>query len=174
MDEFSGIEPELKIHRWFPPAAGAFESNWRALAKLVAARPMFVDSLNRNLVAIGYWNSDAVRAGAPMVDAIAEAQWPVVGRLVRTQMGMLMNRESAQEWAFGTGLLMFGTFREMNRLVEEVRENDISIGVDVSDWPRPRNGNGRAVYQVALGVLLVLFLAGLQWGTWHPRRGRWC
>lgn len=169
MEEFSAIEPELKINRWFPPAAGAFESNWRALAKLAPSRPMFLDFLHRNLVAAGYWNSDAVRAGAPAVDAIGEAQVPVVGRLIRTQFGMLMNRDAAQEWALGTGLLMFGTFREMNRLVEELRENDITVGVDVSDWRRPEKENGRRIYQVVLGGLLVLFLLSLQWGSAAPQ-----
>jgi hypothetical protein len=173
MDEFSGIEPELKINRWFPASAGAFESNWRALTKLVPVRPMFLDCLNRNLVAVGYWNSDAVRAGAPLVDAISEAQAPVVGRLVRTQFGMLLNRESAQEWTVGTGLLMFGTFREMNRLVEEMRENDISVGVDVSDWRHAEKEEGRVGYQVVLAGLLVVFLASLQWGGVAPEPWSW-
>ncbi len=99
MDEFSGIEPELKVHMWFPATAGAFESNWRALARLAPVRPLFLDCLHRNLVAVGYWNSDSVRAGAAEVDAIADAQWPVVGSLIRAQFGLLMNKESAKEWA---------------------------------------------------------------------------
>ena len=131
MDEFSGIEPELKVHMWFPASAGAFESNWRALARITPSRPLFLDCLHRNLVAVGYWSSDSVRAGGPMVDAIADAQWPVVGSLLRTQLGMLMNRESANEWGIGSGLLMFGTLREMNRMAEEIRENDITVGVDL-------------------------------------------
>src|SRR5258708_33242646 len=73
MEEFSGVEPELKINMWFPASAGAFESNWRALAKVAPLRPLFLDCLHRNLVASGYWNADAVRAGAPSVDAISEA-----------------------------------------------------------------------------------------------------
>jgi hypothetical protein len=168
MEEFSGIEPELKINMWFPPSAGAFESNWRALAKIAPARPLFLDCLHRNLLAAGYWNSDAVRAGAPALDAISEAMWPVVGRLIRTQAGVLLNGESAGEWALGSGLLLFGTFREMNRLVEEMRENDITIGVDGGDWRRPESGESRTLYQVILGVLLVFFLMSLQWGGSAP------
>jgi hypothetical protein len=168
MEEFSGVEPELKINRWFPASAGAFESNWRALAKIAPARPMFLDILHRNLLAAGYWNSDAVRAGGPAVDAISEAMWPVVNRLIRTQMGTLMNQESAQEWAFGSGLLMFGAFREMNRLVEEMRESDITVGVDCGDWPRPERGERRISYEVILGALLVFFLMSLQWGSSAP------
>src|SRR6185369_1737930 len=156
IEEFSGVEPELKINRWFPPSAGAFESNWRALTKIAPSRPMFLDCLHRNMLAVGYWNSDAVSAGAPALDAISEAMWPVVGRLVRTQFGMMLNRESAGEWAFGSSLLLFSTFREMNRLVEELRENDITVGVDCSDWRRPEKDERRILYRVILGGLLVV------------------
>src|SRR5258705_12380933 len=107
---------------------------------------MFLDCLHRNLVAAGYWNSDAVRAGAPALDAISEAMWPVVGRLIRTQFGMLLNRESAGEWAFGSSLLLFSTFREMNRLVEEIREIDITVRLACSDWRGPEKGEGRILY----------------------------
>jgi hypothetical protein len=168
MDEFSGIEPELKINMWFPLSAGAFESNWRALATLAPARPLFLDCLHRNLLAAGYCNSDAVRAGAPARDAISEAQWPVVGRLIRTQFDMLLNRESAKEWAVGSGLLMFGAFREMNRLAEELRESDLTVGVDCGDWRRPEKGEGRKLPQVILAALVIFFLIGLQWGGSAP------
>ncbi|HTM47039.1 MAG TPA: hypothetical protein VL285_00055 [Bryobacteraceae bacterium] len=168
MEEFSGVEPELKINRWFPASAGAFESNWRALARLVPSRPLFLDCLHRNLLASGYWNSDAVRAGAPPKDGITEAMWPVLGRLIRTQWGMMFNRESAEEWAFGSGLLMFATIREMNRLVEEVRDNDITVGVDAGDWRRPEKKANRISYHVILGGLLVFFLLSLQWGSSAP------
>jgi hypothetical protein len=110
-----------------------------------------------------------VRAGAPTRDAISEAQWPVVERTIRTQFNMLLNWESAKDWTIGSGLLMFGTFREMNRLVEEIRENDITVGVDCSDWRRSENGGeSRFSWQVILGGLLVFFLMGLQWGSVAP------
>ena len=171
MEEFSGIEPELKINMWFPPSAGAFESNWRALAKIAPSRPLFLDCLHRNLLAAGYWNADAVGAGAPALDAISEAMWPVVGRLIRTHFVMLLNPQSAQEWAFGSGLLTFGVIREMNRLVEEMRESDITVGVDCSDWPRPKSGESRTLYQVILACLLAFFLISLQYGSAAP--GPW-
>jgi hypothetical protein len=168
IEEFSGVEPELKINMWFPASAGAFESNWRALAKTTLMRPLFLDCLHRNLIAAGYWNSDAVRAGAPARDAIADAMWPVVTRLIRTQAGALLNRESAEEWALGSGLLLFGTLREMNRLVEEMRENDITVGVDASDWRRPASSGSRMLHQILLGGLFVFFLMSVQWGSAAP------
>lgn len=167
IDEFSGVDPELKINMWFPPSAGAFESNWRALAKMAPKRPLFLDSLNRNLVATGYWNGDAVRHGAPRVDAIQEAQWPVIERLLRTQSEMLMNKESAREWAVGSGLVMVSALREMNRLAEEMRDNDITVGVDLVEpirLSRPvRRANG-----VMLGSLLLMLLLSLIWGESAP------
>jgi hypothetical protein len=168
LDEFSGIEPELKVNLWFPPSAEAFENNWRALARVFPSRPLFLDCLHRNLIAAGYWNSDAVRAGAPQFDAISEAQWPVVGGLIRTQFGMLMNRQSAEEWAIGSGLLMFGALREMNRLVEEMRENDIRVGIDFDEPVRQEDPAPQSSYGLVLGALLVVFLAGLRWGNVAP------
>ena len=165
MDEFSGIEPELKVNMWFPSSAEAFENNWRALARLIPARPLFLDCLHRNLVAVGYWNSEAAGAGAPKLDAISEAQWPVVGRLLRTQFGMLLNKESAAEWTFGSGLLMVGAFRELNRLLEEVRENDLTVSVDFEEPRHTGAVRGRTSYGVLLGGLLVALLVSLRWGS---------
>jgi hypothetical protein len=150
LDEFSGIEPELKVNLWFPPSAEAFENNWRALARILPSRPLFLDCLHRNLIAAGYWNSDAV------------------GGLIRTQFGMLMNRQSAEEWAIGSGLLMFGALREMNRLVEEMRENDIRVGIDFDEPLRQEDQAPQSSYGLVLGALLVVFLAGLRWGSVAP------
>jgi hypothetical protein len=168
MDEFSGIEPELKVNLWFPASAATFENNWRALAKICPARPLFVDCLHRNLVAAGYWNSDVVRAGTPVFDAISDGQWPVVERLIRTQFGMLMNRGSAEEWAVGSGLLMFGALREMNRFAEEMRENDVRAGIDFDERPSEEVQRPRSWYGLLLAALLVVFLAGLRWGSSAP------
>jgi len=168
IDEFSGVEPELKINRWFPQSAGAFESNWRALARLKPTRPLFLDCLHRNLVAAGYWNSDAVGAGAPVVDAIAEAQSPVVGRLIRTQFGMLLNKETAVEWLLGSGLLVFGAFREMNRMAEELRDNDLTVGVASMEPAQPPVGKNRLSGVVVLACLLCILLMSLFWGATAP------
>lgn len=168
IDEFSGIEPELKINMWFPPSAGAFESNWRALARLPLIRPLFLDCLHRNLIAVGYWNADAVRAGAPARDAIAEAQWPVVSRLLRTRFDLLMNRETAKEWAVATGLLAFGGVRSMNRIMEEMRENDLTIGVDVTPPPQPQPTGNLVWFAVLLAGLLLILLLCFRWAGAAP------
>ena len=58
---------------------------------------------------------------------------------------------------------MFGTFREMNRLVGRARENDITAGVDCSDWRRPERSETRILYQLILLGLFVFFV-GLAMG----------
>ena len=164
MDEFSAIEPELKVNMWYPHSAGAFENNWRALARLTIVRPLFLNCLHRNLVAVGYWNSEAERAGGPRLDAISEAQWPVVGGVLRSHLGTLSNRKSAEEWAVGSGLLLFGALREMNRLTEEFRENDLTVGVDLEESPAEAPGGIRFSYAGLLAVFLGILFAGLRWG----------
>jgi len=168
MKEFSAVEPELKINMWFPASAAAFENNWRALAKIAPSRPLFLDSLHRNLVAAGYWNADAVAAGAEIGDAIFEGAWPAVQRRFREQFGALLDREALQEWTVGSGLLMVGTLRELNRQVEELRENDLTVGVERTDWHRPAPAGDRGLYPALLGILLLAFFLTLQWGSSLP------
>ncbi|HEU5020679.1 MAG TPA: hypothetical protein VFT60_02275 [Bryobacteraceae bacterium] len=168
MDEFSAVEPELKIHRWFPPSAASFESNWRALARLEPVRPLFLDCFLRNLIAVGYWNSDvAGDAPAPM-DAIAQAQPTVVQRMLKTEMNLMLNRNSAQEWAMGSGLLAFGAMREANRLLEEVRDSDITIGVDTRETPAKGIPRRRLSYVVVLACLMAVLLTSLLLGGSAP------
>jgi hypothetical protein len=168
MDEFSAVEPELKIHRWFPPSAASFESNWRALARLEPFRPLFLDCFLRNLIAVGYWNSDvAGDAPAPM-DAIAQAQPAVVQRMLKTEMSLILNRNSAQEWAMGSGLLAFGAMREANRLLEEVRDNDVTTGVDTREPPSKGIPRRRLSYAIVLACLMAALLTSLLLGGSAP------
>lgn len=168
MDEFSGVEPELKINMWFPPSAATFESNWRALARLEPARPLFLDSLQRNLVASGYWNAESVRSGAPANDAISEAQWPVIGGLIRTQFNMLLNRDTAVDWAVGSGLAMSGALREMNRLMEEMRDNDLTVGVEMANPARSERKSGSLSWGLVLAGLFMVLLGSVLLGGRAP------
>lgn len=169
----SGIEPELKVHSWYPGSAAAFESNWRALAKLqvTRSRPLYLDCLHRNLIAIGYWTADAVSAGGRTRDTIAEAQWPVVGRVLRVNASQFLHPAVLKEWSVGLGLVTVGAMREANRLAEEVRENNVTIEVEMPDSDvdslraiPPRSG--RTVRRAVLvGFLLMILLVSLRWGS---------
>jgi hypothetical protein len=168
MDEFSAIEPELKIRRWFPTSAGAFESNWRALAKIAPSVRCF------SIACIAIWLLPDI--GTRMPGAVRRTgerrhfRSPVAGgaEAASHSAGWADEPESAKEWAYGAGLAMFGTFREMNRLVEEMRENNITVGVDCGDWPRPENRETRVMYPVILAGLLAFFLVSLQLGSGAP------
>jgi hypothetical protein len=174
----SGIEPELKVRSWYPASAGAFESNWRALAKLEVSRPrpLYVDCLHRNLIALGYWTGDAVTAGGKAADTIAEAQWPVVSRVLRSNASQLLNPAVLSEWSVGLGLLTFGAMREANRLTEEVRDNNLTLEVEQSGWDTDphdvasrsgRSGTTQHPFRMSVlaGCLLIVLLVSLRWGS---------
>jgi hypothetical protein len=169
----SGVEPELKVQQWYPGSAASFESNWRALARLEVSRPrpLYLDCLQRNLIAIGYWTSDAVSAGGIAVDTLANAHWPVVSSLVQKNASQFMDPSVLSEWSVGLGLLTFGAMREGNRWAEELREGDLTMEVERPDAnPNIRitgsghSGRGSRV-AIVLAFLLTVLLVSLRWGS---------
>jgi hypothetical protein len=171
LDELSNLEPELKVNLQFPPSVTIFEGNWRALKRAGAVNPLFLDMMHRNLMAVGYWNAEAAAPPAPAGDAIAEAQWPVLSRVLRIRLGELMNRETASDWLLGSGLLFFELMRQMNRFAEGLRENDMSLGVDLEREKDSAKGHARIRLGILIGMLLVVFLACLRFalsagGVW--------
>ena len=168
LEALSDLEPELKVNLQFPRSASIFEGNWRALSRVQSARPLFLDLLHRNLIALGYWNAETTAVTASS-DLIAEAQWPVIGRLLRARMREMATREMASEWFLGSGLLFFEGLRQVNRLADEFRENDLSIGVDAqetSDSSTPQNRLVRSA--IIIGMLLIVFLVSVRWASALP------
>jgi hypothetical protein len=168
----SGVEPELKVRRWYPGSAAAFESNWRALGRLEVTRPrpLYLDCLQRNLIAIGYWTSDAVANGGAAVDTISSAHWPVVSNLVRRNASQFLDPKVISEWSLGIGLMTFGAMREANRFAEELRESDVTLEVEMPDSlpdirrrDSGRGHGGRTPFVV--GGLLAVLLVALRWGS---------
>ena len=166
LDALSNLEPELKINLQFPASAAIFEDNWRALTRLGVEKPLFIDIMHRNLIATGYWNAETATQTAPVKDALAEAQWPVLGRMLRARLGEMVNRETASDWFIGSGLLFFESIRQFNRLAEGLRENDISMGVDLE---REEDGNGKVNERIRsgilIGMLLIVLLACLRFSV---------
>lgn len=166
LESLSAIEPELKVGLWFPPSAAAFESNWRALARRNVKRPLYLNSLHRNLIATGYWTAEAVAAGGDAIDTITEAHWPVVGGVLKANASQLLDPLVITEWSVGLGLLSFGAMREANRLAEEVRDNNLTIEVEVgaaqpaAPSPVTRNFLNRVLIACLLGTILAI----LRWG----------
>jgi len=166
LDALSSLEPELKINVQFPPSAAIFEGNWRALKRTGVQEPLFLDILHRNLIAVGYWNAEAAVPALPAPDLIADAQWPVLGRILRTRLGEMATRETASDWFVGSGLVFFEAMRQVNRLAEGLRENDISLGVETQNG---EDDEGKAQKRIRLGILIgmlfVLFLACLRFAV---------
>ena len=79
----------------------------------------------------------------------------------------------AAEWSIGMGLLTFGAMREANRIVEEVRDNNITFEVDLGAGRKklaaPGHRNWRRAVLIAL--LLTLLLATLRWGSGQTGTG---
>jgi hypothetical protein len=168
VSNLSGVDPELKIRRWFPASGETFEANWRAISSLPLERRLFLDSLHRNLVATAYWLGDAVRNGAPALDVIAEAQWPVLQRVLNEQMKGLKDPEALQEWLAGSGLLAMGLMKEAQRLAGEVRDNRLSMGFDITHSEK-RTRSTRPDWLLPLGALLLaVFLCCVRWGAEAP------
>ena len=169
----SGVEPELKVRLWYPGSAAAFESNWRALAKLEVTRlrPLYLDCLQRNLIAIGYWTGEAVAAGGTPGDTIAQAHLPVVQSLVQRNASQFLDPAVLSEWSVGLGLLTFGAMREGNRWVEELRESELTMEVEMPDAnpdireSHTRHNNRNTRVTVAVACLLTTLLVSLRWGS---------
>ena len=171
LDALSSLEPELKINMQFPPSAAIFEGNWRALKRTGVEEPLFLDILHRNLIAVGYWNAEAAAPPLPAADFIAQAQWPVLSRILRTRLGEMLSRETASDWFIGSGLVFFEAMRQVNRLAEGLRESDISLGVDIQNGQDQEKAHQRIRSGILIGMLFVAFLACLRFavnaeGTW--------
>jgi hypothetical protein len=162
----SAVEPELKVGLQFPQSAATFEVNWRALAMLGVTRPLYLNCLHRNLIATGYWTAEAVACGGRSVDTITEAHWPVVKRLFTLSASRFLDPAVVTEWSVGLGLLGFGAMREANRLAEEVRDNNLTLEVDVGGGRKatPENAGRSFLSSALIGCLLIALLATLRWG----------
>ncbi len=173
LDLISGVEPELKVRLWYPGSAAAFESNWRALAEreVTRRRPLYLDCLQRNLIAIGYWTGEAVGAGGIPADTIAQAHFPVVRSLVQKNAPQFLDPSVLSEWSIGLGLLTFGAIREGNRWAEELRQNELTMEVEMPEATPairgrgPRQGDGKVRVTLAIGGLLTALLVSLRWGS---------
>ncbi|MEX2264138.1 MAG: hypothetical protein WD696_19450 [Bryobacteraceae bacterium] len=162
LERLSELEPELKVHLQFPKSAAIFEGNWRALARTDVPKPLYLDLMHRNLIAVGYWNAENGGPSGP--DYLAEEQWPVIGRLLRLRLGELASRDRVSEWFVGSGLLFFEGLRQFGRLADEFRDNELSIGVDFPSTREASRQAGRRIRSgIFIGMLVVVFLVSVRW-----------
>lgn len=164
LDALASVEPDLKVNLFFPVSAALIENQWRALAVLQPARPLFLDCLHRNLIAAGY----AAAARPADGDLLEQAHWPVLGRLLRSRIGDFLTPKSASDWLLGSGLLMVEALRQMSRLAEDFRDDDVSLRVNLASSGGQDIGHRTADRSAALlivgGLLLAVLLLSLRWG----------
>lgn len=69
----------------------------------------------------------------------------------------------------GMGLLSFGAMREANRLVEEVRDNNLTMEVDLGGARKSAQSPSQRNLRTAMLItcLLAVLLATLRWGSGH-------
>lgn len=164
LKQLSTLEPEMKGPLRFPNSVALFEANWRALAKIRPQPALFLDCLHRNLQSLGYVCAET-RSGSPEADTIAEAQFAVLGRVVRTRAIELFSGGTAQKWMLGSAMLFLEAFRQMGRLAEDFQEDELPIGLELSQAEVvPANGNRALRSLFPAGILLAIFFACLHWG----------
>lgn len=167
-DELSNLEPELKINLRFPPSVGAFESNWRAMSRIVRERPMYLDAMHRNLLSVGYHDAEAAPRGVTP-DAVMEAHWPVLGRLLRSRMAEFTSGDIISQWVMGSGLLTLESMRQATRMAEGFRDDDLTFSFAPALSEDAARGANRAIRTGAvLAILLMIFLVCLRWGPSTP------
>ena len=98
----SNLEPELKVNLQYPPSAAILEGNWRALARTGAPRPLFLDILHRNLIAVGYWNSETSASPG------AETQGSDVLALLRAELQRENRRVFIRDIVLNTFFFLLG------------------------------------------------------------------
>src|SRR5262249_40955321 len=79
LKKLSSLQPDLKINVVTPESVTTLENYWRALAATSLRSPLFLQLFHRNLTILGQYNETVVSQR----DLIAEALWPVIGRILR-------------------------------------------------------------------------------------------
>ena len=91
--------------------------------------------------------------------------------MLRTRIDGLMRVGVASEWALGSTILFVEAVRQIGHTAEDLRENDLCIGIDIEGTPagqESRNCFARSV--VSVGVLSIVFFMCLRWGPSLPAR----
>ena len=157
LDRLSALQPELKINVVTPESVTALENYWRALAATSLVPPLFLQLFHRNMALLGQYNG----AVAPSTDVVAEALWPVLGRILRFHFGQVLTTEKSREWISSSALVFLTAARQVSLAMERLRENssDLLAEPGITDSvSHDAKLNRRAAALVASAVALVLFL----------------
>jgi hypothetical protein len=164
------IRADLRLRR----SAAAFEGLWRALSAMATGRPLFLDAMNRSLVALGTWDAETPVAGDGEADRLEEAHWAVLGRLLRARLDAARAR-GGMEWLAAAGLSLLEEVREIVGTASETRGRDVGQGGGRSEY-----GDGGATARPGVNVprqamvvvaLTCVWLAVVRWG--RAAEGAW-
>jgi hypothetical protein len=151
--ELSGLRFEMDREGRFPDSVEKLVDFWKALAGSGARVPFFLNFFHRELVLLGS------RMASRQLDRFVVGVATVLSRLVNLRVGQTLSLDKAREWAVGGGLLTMGVVRQVGSLVEQLRENDLSVSVSTTS-ASPAQSSSRSSWIV--GVLLLVSLATLQ------------
>jgi len=152
----SEVQPEFSGTRRILPPLAAFVGGWRALSNFAIERPLFVNYMHKNLVAL----ADAQTSPG----GIQEAQAAVIGTMLRNRIGDV-GKESIKEWAMASGMVVLESLRYASRLAEELRDEAISSHHSPDPTEDPTRLNGSFGYGMLTAILLVAFLLCLRWSA---------
>jgi len=161
LDRLASLQPELKIHEITPELVSVFENNWRALAHSGIPVPLFLHLFHRNVVVLGQYNGQL----APLTDALADALWPVIGRVVRFHTARSFSTGKISEWLVVSSLFSMTAVRQLAVNLEDIREDvsDIESVLDVKRTDsREVQLNQRTVALLRSAIILVILLFFLQ------------
>jgi hypothetical protein len=152
----SEVQPEFSGTRRILPPLAAFVGAWRALSNLAVERPLFVNYLHKNLIAL----ADAQTSPS----GIQEAQAAVMGTMLRNRIGDV-GKESIKEWAMSSGMVVLESVRYANRMAEELRDDATSSHHSPDPAENQTHLNGSFGYGMLTAILLVAFLLCMRWST---------
>ncbi|MEQ1884815.1 MAG: hypothetical protein ABL967_07120 [Bryobacteraceae bacterium] len=165
IEKLSNLEPELKVN--FRLTTTLFENNWRALAAIHAHRPMYLDFMHRNLLALSRWSADARSATR---DIVTEAYWTVLMRVLRKRFFDNANPENLGMSLYAGSMLLIEGMRQVAHLADGLRDDELSFRVAAgSAGPGETEESNRRVRKgIGVTVLLVALLVTLHWSGSAP------
>lgn len=153
--ELSGLRFEMAADSQPPPSVARLLEFWRASTASGSSPALFVHLFHRQLaLAAGFRTTSG--------DWLPAAVWPVLLRLVRHRLSESASMARTREWAVGGGMIALGMFRQIGTLLEQIRDNDLSVTVTTTASSTDSNSNGGIKPFLKGLVPALLFLVSLQ------------
>ncbi len=151
--QLSGLRFEMTAGYQPPASVAQLLELWRASTASGSSPPLFLHLFHRQLALIA-------GSRTTPADWLPGSVWPVMLRLVRHHLSQSATAARSREWAVGGGMLALGMFRQLGVLLEQIRDNDLSVTVTTSSAGAESN---EGITPFLKGVApVVVFLVSLQ------------